>query len=1133
MRFRDDIIYSELIWRIVMKIKRILLALLFALLCAALLMSCGTNENNGGNGTTSGDGDAVTADGSEDQTGDDSQVTTDKGGDTGDPVTDPDKDEGPAPESVIIGKVRVQLLSDTLVRVEQKTSKGFEDRASFSVAKRNGWDKVEYTQTEEDSYQVITTSAYKVYVPDGASNITGVYITDLEGKELWHYESLTNSNVFLPSPSDELSCWYFSDSPRVIPSENGYSIDEDGYVRNNGWETNSSAQDMFIFLPQGDYKTFTSDFVKLTGRSEMVTLNLLGYWDSRWYAYSTRTAINQIKEYQKRGYSIDVLVIDTDWRNASSGSGYDINTSLFPDLELFMQQAHELGVTIVFNDHPEPASRTTSLLDEKEIEYRSTNLKMILALGLDYWWYDRNWSVALNPIADGISIYASGMYAFQFITEEYYESITDLGEYARRGLIMANVDGINNGVVRYAPELAAHRYTLQWTGDINTNAEALQQEIYDLIYGGVELGIPYMSSDIGGHTSEVSPDMYVRWVQYGSLSNFMRVHCTKPYSRMPWLYGDTAESVTKEYVGMRYRLLPLFYELAYENYNTGLPIMRRLDINYPQYVESDANDQYLLGDYILIAPISGAKETTAVPDSWLTHDGAAGLTAQYYRNSSLSGTPATTRIDSNINFNWTTGGPSVLGLSDNFSIRWTGQITAGEENVMLRFYADDGIKVWIDDTLMIDGWDVYDQYLYTDILEAGKTYDIKVEYCELGGNAHVNMEYTTKIEDDRTVFIPDGSWIDVWSGEKFTGPTTIEVVHPLETSPIFVREGALIALAENMVNTSEKNWSNMTLDVYPSKDYSAKTTIYEDDATTVAYKDGKYRTTDISMEYTDALTIDIAKTVGSFTDEFRGFTERTFNVRIHAREDFGSITKITLNGEEITAEVYDISESASPFAFTGASRDSVIYEISFKTDIYTANQIKVWFEHPVDDGVNGDYDDSAVDFKVTVEKITKQSRNISGGSDLDWALFGYSSVDSVVRKADGEGLIGTIESDDDNYGFSDNYTISWSGGDTKASGSSTNGPVSNRNFKITLKTVEGKMYYTLYIGGWKGLAKITVRDRAGSVQTLSFGDINTNYYRMVTIECESESASELYVNYSILCGENITFSAVMASTTER
>jgi len=90
---------------------------------------------------------------------------------------------------------------------------------------------------------------------------------------------------------------------------------------------------------------------------------------------------------------------------------------------------------------------------------------------------------------------------------------------------------------------------------------------------------------------------------------------------------------------MRYRLMPLFYQLSRENYDTGLPIMRRLDIVYPQYVEASANDQYLLGDYILVAPIAGKTQEPFAPE-WLAADGKQGLKVEYFKNDTLTGNPA-------------------------------------------------------------------------------------------------------------------------------------------------------------------------------------------------------------------------------------------------------------------------------------------------------------------------------------------------------------------------------------------------------------------------------------------------------------------------------------------------------------
>ncbi len=74
------------------------------------------------------------------------------------------------------------------------------------------------------------------------------------------------------------------------------------------------------------------------------------------------------------------------------------------------------------------------------------------------------------------------------------------------------------------------------------------------------------------------------------------------------------------------------------------------------------------------------------------------------------------------------------------------------------------------------------------------------------------------------------------------------------------------------------------------------------------------------------------------------------------------------------------------------------------------------------------------------------------------------------------------------------------------------------------------MTYTIYLGGYRSVAKITVRDRAGNVETLTFGNIASNYYRAITITCEAGEASELSVEYSLLSGDNITFSAITASS---
>lgn len=1029
------------------------------------------------------------------------------------------------PTEVILGDVRVQMLSDTLVRIEEKGPKGFEDRASFTVTGRDCWEPVAYTATTADGYTVLTTDRYKVYIPDSAVTPAGCYITDAAGKTLWTYTANTTSNVYLPSPSDALDSWYFTDAPRVIPSAEGYTLTEP-YVDYNGWDMENDATDLFVFLPQGDYKTLTADFVKLTGRSELITLKLLGYWDSRYYAYTAETALRQIRDYRERGYSIDVLVIDTDWRKVgeTGGVGYDINEELFPDMAAFLKEAHALGVDILFNDHPEPVDSTDNLLDAEEIGYRSENLKLILSLGLDYWWYDRNWSVSLKPVHKDLSIYTTGIYAFQWVTEEYYNSIADLDEYARRALLMGNVDGIKNGVLTYAPELASHRYTLQWTGDVGVWEEDIADEIFNAVYGGAKLGLPYVSADIGGHMGgKLTDDLYVRWMQFGALSPIMRVHCGKNLVRMPWCFGETAESVTHTYVDMRYRLLPVYYALAHENYETGLPMVRRLDIDYPQYAESAANDQYLLGDNILVAPLAeGMVETD---------DYTADFTAEYFPNTTLSGTPTVTRKETSIYFDLGTGAHPVNGLSGNFSIRWSGKLTAGRENIMLRFFADDGVRVYLDGEQVFDGWDVYDTYFTTEVLAAGSVHDLVVEYFEGVNNAHISMCAYTEAKTTRTVFLPDGEWMDVWTGETFAGPQTITVTHGLATSPIFVRMGSVLPLADNMVNTGEKDWSHLTLDVYPSVTNGAAFTLYEDDTETVAYKDGHFRETEITLSGEgNTVTLAIGAAEGSFTGD-RAFAERTWTVRVHARADFGALTTMTLDGTPIPFETVERDADAAPLAIRGGARDNTVYEYTFTAPVTAESVLAFTFASVEDDGIHAAYDKTAAAIVADVEKLIKAeaSVNLSAIGNKDWAYFGALGNGTEIRKDTKEHCIGALSTVGSNGGLSDSFALYWQDGDLRKVGVSQKGIYTKAGFSLPLAVGPEETQYTLYIGGWKSLAQLTVRDRAGNVETYTFGDMTTNHYYKVTLQCSAVTASEIYVDFSVLSGENITITGVAAS----
>lgn len=132
-----------------------------------------------------------------------------------------------------------------------------------------------------------------------------------------------------------------------------------------------------------------------------------------------------------------------------------------------------------------------------------------------------------------------------------------------------------------------------------------------------------------------------------------------------------------------------------------------------------------------------------------------GLTGEYFDNMDLSGQAVITRHDEAIDFNWRLGSPdeSLLG-SDHFSVRWTGMIKP-QYNETYKIYteSDDGIRVWINDVLVIDSWNRQSGTERQGVIDlnAGQLYSIKVEYYEDQGDARVRLLWESPSQVKETV----------------------------------------------------------------------------------------------------------------------------------------------------------------------------------------------------------------------------------------------------------------------------------------------------------------------------------------------------------------------------------------------
>lgn len=117
--------------------------------------------------------------------------------------------------------------------------------------------------------------------------------------------------------------------------------------------------------------------------------------------------------------------------------------------------------------------------------------------------------------------------------------------------------------------------------------------------------------------------------------------------------------------------------------------------------------------------------------------------AAYWNNVTLSGEPALRRTESNLEFDWGRGSPAGGIADNNFSARWTRVV---EFPVSGRYtftsLSDDGVRVWVDDTLLVDEWHDHAVQTHTaDVSLAAGHHEVKVEYYERAGEAVIGLSW--------------------------------------------------------------------------------------------------------------------------------------------------------------------------------------------------------------------------------------------------------------------------------------------------------------------------------------------------------------------------------------------------------
>lgn len=172
----------------------------------------------------------------------------------------------------------------------------------------------------------------------------------------------------------------------------------------------------------------------------------------------------------------------------------------------------------------------------------------------------------------------------------------------------------------------------------------------------------------------------------------------------------------------------------------SIPILEDTDIEGDEQFSFTIDN--LTGDATLLAPRTA---TITIDDNDSVLSQGDGLLGEYFDNIDLTNR-FLFRTDATVDFDWGTGAPANGMGNNTFSVRWTGQVEPlFSETYTFRTRSDDGIRLWVDDNLIINQWNDHSATFHTGsiALEAGILYDIRIEFYENGGDAVAQLAWSS------------------------------------------------------------------------------------------------------------------------------------------------------------------------------------------------------------------------------------------------------------------------------------------------------------------------------------------------------------------------------------------------------
>lgn len=390
-------------------------------------------------------------------------------------------------------------------------------------------------------------------------------------------------------------------------------------------------------------------FTSLVGRMPMPPRWAMGNFMSRYGYRNQQEVLDITKQMKDDQFPIDAVIIDLFWfGNGEHGSwnmgNLSWNKERFPQPEKMIQDLKKDNIKTILIAEPFVLTESSNYLHTQKDKLNAVDKKGdTISIKEFYFGYaglldifknktkDWFWQQYDQQIRKGVAGWWGDLGEPEKHPSYLYHNLEDLGHNR-----LFNADEVHNIYGHAWSQMLFEKYSLYypeerlfhlnrsgyagswrygsfpWSGDVERSWKGFQAQLPIMLSMGLS-GVPTMHSDAGGFAmGQRDPELYRRWLQMAVFSPIFRPHgsVSAPDPNIPQIesepvfYSEPDKSILRDFIRLRYKLMPYTYRLAYEAATNGLPFVRPMFFSDTTDKELFlATDQYYFGSSMVVAPV--------------------------------------------------------------------------------------------------------------------------------------------------------------------------------------------------------------------------------------------------------------------------------------------------------------------------------------------------------------------------------------------------------------------------------------------------------------------------------------------------------------------------------------------------